>query len=100
MDFIFSMPNELMLVVGLALTFEFLNGMRDASNIVATMIYSRAFHPRAALIITAIAEFVGPFLFGVVVAKTIGGGIVDSHLLTLNSIAACLLGASIWNLIS
>lgn len=93
-----AMSNELIVVVALALLFEFLNGMRDASNIVATMIYSRAFHPRAALIITAIAEFVGPFLFGVVVAKTIGGGIVDSHLLTLNAIAACLLGAIIWNM--
>ena len=100
MDFIFSMSNELMIVVGLALLFEFLNGMRDASNIVATMIYSRAFNPRAALILTAIAEFIGPFLFGVVVARTIGGGIVDSHFLTLNAIAACLLGAIIWNLIT
>jgi len=98
MDIVFSMSNELMIVVGLALFFEFLNGMRDASNIVATMIYSRAFQPRAALLITAVAEFVGPFLFGVVVARTIGGGIVDSNLLTLNSIAACLLGAIIWNL--
>ncbi len=100
MGFGIPMSNELIIVVGLALLFEFLNGMRDASNIVATMIYSRAFHPRVALTITAIAEFIGPFLFGVVVAKTIGGGIVDSHLLTLNSIAACLLGAIIWNLIT
>ena len=94
------LSSELIIVVSLALLFEFLNGMRDASNIVATMIYSRAFHPRAALILTALAEFVGPFLFGVVVAKTIGGGIVDSHLLTLSSIAACLLGAIVWNLIT
>ncbi|HKI54439.1 MAG TPA: inorganic phosphate transporter [Anaerolineales bacterium] len=98
MDFWVSMPNELVLVVGLALLFEFLNGMRDASNIVATMIYSRAFQPRAALFITAVAEFIGPFLFGVVVARTIGDGIVDSNLLTLNSITACLLGAIVWNL--
>ena len=95
-----AMSTELIIVVSLALLFEFLNGMRDASNIVATMIYSRAFQPRAALMITAVAEFVGPFLFGVVVAKTIGGGIVESHLLTLNSIAACLLGAITWNLIT
>ena len=93
-----AMSTELLIVVSLALLFEFLNGMRDASNIVATMIYSRAFQPRAALVITAIAEFIGPFLFGVVVAQTIGGGIVDSHLLTLNAIAACLLGAITWNL--
>lgn len=95
-----GLSNELIIVVGLALLFEFLNGMRDASNIVATMIYSRAFHPRAALVITAVAEFAGPFLFGVVVARTIGGDIVDAGLLTLNSIAACLLGALIWNLMT
>ncbi|HKJ37717.1 MAG TPA: inorganic phosphate transporter [Anaerolineales bacterium] len=94
------MSTELIIVVSLALLFEFLNGMRDASNIVATMIYSRAFQPRAALMLTAVAEFIGPFLFGVVVAKTIGGGIVESHLLTLNSIAACLLGAIVWNVIT
>jgi len=92
--------SPLTFVIILALLFEFLNGMRDASNIVATMIYSRAFQPRAALVITAIAEFTGPFLFGVVVAKTIGGGIVDSDLLTLNTITACLVGAIIWNLIT
>ena len=95
-----AMSTELIIVVSLALLFEFLNGMRDASNIVATMIYSRAFQPRAALMLTAVAEFIGPFLFGVVVAKTIGGGIVESHLLTLNSIAACLLGAIVWNVIT
>lgn len=95
-----TFSNDLILVIGLALLFEFLNGMRDASNIVATMIYSRAFHPRAALGITAVAEFAGPFLFGVVVAKTIGGDIVDPGLLTLNAIAACLVGAIIWNLLT
>jgi len=92
--------SSLTFVIILALLFELLNGMRDASNIVATMIYSRAFQPRAALVITAIAEFTGPFLFGVVVARTIGDNIIDSRLLTLNSIAACLLGAIIWNLIT
>jgi PiT family inorganic phosphate transporter len=92
--------SSLTFVIILALLFEFLNGMRDASNIVATMIYSRAFQPRAALLLTAVAEFIGPFLFGVVVAKTIGADIVDSHLLTLDTIAACLLGAIIWNLVT
>ena len=77
--------NELILVVGLALLFEFLNGMRDASNIVATMIYSRAFHPRTALVVTAIAEFAGPFLFGVTVAKTVGDDIVASQVLSLQA---------------
>ncbi|MBI5963900.1 MAG: inorganic phosphate transporter [Chloroflexi bacterium] len=94
------MSSELLLVIILALVFEFLNGMRDSSNIVATMISSRAFHPQTALGMTAIAEFLGPFLFGVTVAKTIGSDIVDSHILTLDALIACLLGAIIWNLIT
>lgn len=94
------MSPELILVIILALIFEFLNGMRDSSNIVATMISSRAFRPETALGITAIAEFCGPFLFGVTVAKTIGSDIVDSHILTLDALIACLMGAVIWNLIT
>ena len=92
------MSNHLVFVIALALIFQFLNGMRDSSNIVATMIYSRAFRPRSALIITAFAEFFGPFLFGVVVARTIGGDIIDSRQLDLNALIACLLGAILWNL--
>jgi len=94
------MSQELTIVVGLAILFGFLNGMRDSSNIVATMISSRAFRPQTALAITAIAEFLGPFLFGVVVANTIGSQVVDSGALTLNEIAACLIGAIAWNLIT
>lgn len=94
------MSQELIIVITLALIFDFLNGMRDASNIVATMISSRAFGPRTALTITAIAEFLGPFLFGVVVAKTIGDEIVQSSVLTLGVIAASLIGAIVWNLIT
>jgi inorganic phosphate transporter, PiT family len=94
------MSQELILVIGIALLFDFLNGMRDASNIVATMIASRAFRPQTALAITALAEFFGPFLFGVVVAKTIGSDVVESSALTLQAIAACMTGAILWNLIT
>jgi inorganic phosphate transporter, PiT family len=94
------MSQELIIVIGLALIFDFLNGMRDASNIVATMISSRAFSPGTALGITAVAEFLGPFLFGVVVAKTIGDEIVQSDVITLSVIAAALVGAIVWNLIT
>jgi len=93
-------PPELAFVIILALIFEFLNGMRDSSNIVATMISSRAFHPQTALGLTAISEFLGPFLFGVTVAKTIGSDIVDSHILTMDALMAGLLGAIVWNLIT
>lgn len=91
------MSQELLIVIGLALVFDFLNGMRDSSNIVATMISSRAFSPRTALGIAAVAEFFGPFLFGVVVATTIGAQIVQSDVLTLNVIASALVGAIVWN---
>ncbi len=94
------MSQYLFLVIGLALLFGFLNGLRDSSNIVATMISSRAFAPQTALAITAIAEFLGPFLFGVVVANTIGNQVVQSGALTLSSIAACLIGAILWNMIT
>lgn len=94
------MTQELLIVIGLALLFDFLNGMRDSSNIVATMISSRAFHPQTALAITAVAEFFGPFLFGVVVARTIGDQVVQSTVLNLETIAACLVGAILWNTIT
>ena len=84
------MSNQLIFVIILALIFEFLNGMRDSSNIVATMISSRAFRPQTALGITAVVEFLAPFLFGVVVAQTISREIVNSQLLTLDAIIACL----------
>lgn len=93
-------PNDLLLVIAFALVFEFINGMRDTSSIVATVISSRAFHPQTALGMTAAAEFVGPFLFGVTVAKTVGSDIVNSQLLTLNALVACLSAAIVWNLIT
>ena len=94
------MPQELVIVIVLALIFDFLNGMRDASNIVATMISSRAFSPGTALGIATVAEFVGPFLFGVAVARTIGQDIAELEVFTLGLLAAALIGAIVWNLIT
>jgi PiT family inorganic phosphate transporter len=94
------MSTELIIVIGLALVFDFLNGMRDASNIVATMISSRAFGAGTALGIAAVAEFLGPFLFGVAVARTIGEDIAETSVFTLAVIAAALTGAIVWNLIT
>lgn len=94
------MSQELIIVIALALIFDFLNGMRDASNIVATIISSRAFSPGTALGIAAVAEFLGPFLFGVVVAKTIGDEVFQAGALTLAVILAALIGAIVWNLLT
>ncbi len=87
-------------IVVLALVFDFLNGLHDSSNIVATMISSRAFRPQSALLFTAVAHFLGPFLFGVAVAKTIGSEVVQIESITMEVIIAALVGAILWNLLT
>ena len=87
-------------LVVLAVIFDFLNGFHDSSNIVATMISSRAFRPRVALGVTALAEFMGPFIFGVAVAKTIGHDIVEPGTISVAVIMAALLSAILWNLLT
>ncbi len=87
-------------VILFALLFDFLNGIHDSSNIVATMISSRAFSPRVALGVTALAEFSGPFIFGVAVAETIGDEIVLPKTISIVVILSALLGAILWNLIT
>lgn len=93
----FSEPTLILLIL-LAVIFDFLNGIHDSSNIVATMITSRAFSPRVALGVTAIAHFVAPFLFGVAVATTIGEDIIDANAINNGVIIAALLSAILWNL--
>ena len=94
------MPPLLIVLIVLAIIFDFLNGVHDSSNIVATMISSRAIPPRAALAMTAIAEFCGPFLFGVAVANTIGHEIVSSDHLNMLVIIAALISAIVWNVLT
>jgi len=94
------------LIVVLALFFDFSNGFNDAANVVATIIVTGALSPVKALAIASICEFTGPFLFGTAVAKTIGKGIVDpstfspeAKVLSAGLIGATLIGAIAWNLI-
>lgn len=94
------MPFSLILLIGLAIVFDFLNGVHDSSNIVATMISSRAISPRIALAMTAVAEFSGPFIFGVAVANTIGHDIVASDQLNIEVIIAALFSAILWNVLT
>ncbi len=92
------MPFLLIVIIAIALVFDFLNGFHDSSNIVATMISSRALSPQKALGMTAVAEFAGPFLFGVAVATTIGSEVVDPAAITSAVIIAALSSAILWNL--
>jgi PiT family inorganic phosphate transporter len=91
------MSPVLLVAIFLALVFAFLNGVHDSSNVVATMISSRAFSPRVALGTTALANFVGPFVFGIAVADTIGNEIVTSQSIDMAVILAALLSAIAWD---
>jgi PiT family inorganic phosphate transporter len=88
------------ILTALALIFDFLNGFHDSANVVATMISSRAMHPRGALILTAAGVFAGPLLFGVAVATTIGNEIAPAHALTIQVVLAALASAILWNLLT
>ena len=83
-------------VIILALIYAFMNGLNDSSGIVATMISSRAMAPRAALTMTAVAEFLGPFIFGIAVARTIGKGLVSADVINTQVILAAMLSAVLW----
>lgn len=90
----------LYLLIISALIFDFINGFHDSSNIVATVISSRALRPRVALFLTALAHFVAPFLFGVAVAEAIGNDLIDPLAVTDVVITAAVLSAITWNLIT
>lgn len=80
----------------LALLFDFLNGMNDAANSIATIVSTRVLTPRFAVAWAAFFNFAAAFLFGVGVAKTIGKGIVSPEVLSLWFVLAVLLGAIVW----
>jgi PiT family inorganic phosphate transporter len=83
-----------------ALVFDFLNGFHDSANVVATIISSRTLSGKKALAMAAIANFAGPFIFGVAVAKTIGHDIAVSQYITIEVLVAALISASVWNLVT
>ena len=95
-----SMTSLIIVVIVLALAFDFLNGIHDSSNVVATMISSRAISPRLALGMTAVANFIGPFIFGVAVANTIGHEIVAAESISTQVLIAALFSAILWNLLT
>ncbi|MEK9170289.1 MAG: inorganic phosphate transporter [Patescibacteria group bacterium] len=93
------------IIVAVALFFDFTNGFNDSANQVATIIFSRALNPFAALFIAAAANFIGAYLLGTAVAQTIGAGIVDPRVFHEGGsgiivIFSALVGAILWNLIT
>ncbi|GIP60570.1 inorganic phosphate transporter [Paenibacillus woosongensis] len=91
----------ILIVIFLALAFDFINGFHDTANAIATSVSTRALKPRTAIMLAAVMNFVGAMMF-TGVAKTIGGSVADPAKLDngLEILVATLLAAIIWNLVT
>jgi PiT family inorganic phosphate transporter len=87
------------LVVVIALGFDFTNGFHDTANAIATSVSTRAITPRLAVLIASVANLAGAFVT-TAVAKSVAKGIIDGNLATLQTLLAALLGAIAWNLLT
>ena len=88
------------LVIGVALVFDYINGFHDAANSIATVVSTRVLSPGKAVIWAAFFNFVAAFVFGTAVANTIGSGMIDISAVTTSVILAGLIGAIVWDLIT
>src|SRR3954452_23806142 len=89
----------LIAVIILAVAFDYTNGFHDTANAIATSVATRALAPRHAIIMATAFNFIGAFA-GTAVAKTIGAGLVDEKTSTTTVVAAALIGAITWNLLT
>ena len=87
-------------LIGVALIFDYINGFHDAANSIATVVSTRVLSPGKAVIWAAFFNFVAAFTFGTAVAKTVGSGMIDIHIVTFSVIFGGLAGAIIWDLIT
>src|SRR3954464_4773244 len=88
------------IVIVIALAFDFVHGFHDAANSIATVVSTRVLSPRVAVIWAAFFNFIAFLIFGTVVAATIATGIVDPDVLSIGVVFAGLIGAIGWNLIT
>jgi PiT family inorganic phosphate transporter len=89
----------LVVVVAIALGFDFTNGFHDTANAIATSVGTRAVTPRTAVLIASVANLGGAFVT-TAVAKNVAKGLIDAHLATQQTVLAALLGAIAWNLLT
>jgi PiT family inorganic phosphate transporter len=90
----------LIALVAVALLFDFLNGLHDAANSIATIVSTRVLAPRYAVAWASFFNFIAFLVFGLHVAKTIGTGIVTPSVITDQVIFGALMGAIVWNIIT
>lgn len=87
-------------LIGMALAFDFLNGMHDAANSIATVVSTRLLSPFAAVAFAAFGNFAAYWLVGLHVAETIGKGIIDPDTVTPAVVFGALIGAMFWNVLT
>jgi PiT family inorganic phosphate transporter len=87
-------------IIAVALFFDFINGMHDSANSIATVVSTRVLSPFVAVFWAAFFNFVAAFVFGTAVAKTIGSGLIDVAVVNSDVILGGLLGAVVWNLLT
>src|SRR5215204_1614559 len=99
MDVGLALPLLVALIV-VALAFDFLNGLHDAANSIATIVSTRVLRPQYAVVWAAFFNFIAFLFFGLHVAQTIGTGIVSADVVDARVIFGVLIGAISWNLIT
>ena len=87
-----------LVIVGVALTFDFINGFHDSANSIATVVSTRVLSPGVAVLWAAFFNFAAAFVVGTAVAKTIGKGLIHPQVVDPNVILGALLGAILWDL--
>ncbi|MCC6919670.1 MAG: inorganic phosphate transporter [Alphaproteobacteria bacterium] len=93
-------PTLLVALIGVALAFDFLNGLHDAANSIATVVSTRVLSPQFAVAWAAFFNFIAFLFFGLHVAETIGVGIVTADVIDASVVFGALMGAIAWNLIT
>ncbi|MGH7583725.1 MAG: inorganic phosphate transporter [Gemmatimonadales bacterium] len=87
-------------IIGVALLFDFINGFHDSANAIATVVATRVLTPGHAVLWAAAFNFLAAFVVGTAVAHTFATGLIDPAVITPRLIAAALLGAITWNLLT
>lgn len=90
----------LYILIGVALLFDFLNGLHDAANSIATIVSTRVLKPQYAVFWAAFFNFIAFLVFGLSVAQTVGSGIVDPNIVDPTVIFGALMGAIVWNVLT
>ena len=89
-----------LVIIGVALVFDFINGFHDSANSIATVVSTRVLSPSLAVFWAAFFNFIAAFTVGTAVARTIGKGLIDPAIVDPTLILAALLGAIVWNLVT